>query len=368
MWPTQRKTGQQCTSQEGIEGAMLVSWNIRGLNKAGKIREISSHRLNFHTDIVILIETRVKKDKANAIRDKLQLKGIYMDNYNHHANGRIWIQWDNTKVDLRYLENRKRLWKDMKELHSRYVGPWCAIGHYNNVATANERICGKLIVESEYVDFNNLLNDAGLCEMDNKGDYFTWSNKQSENPIYSRIDRLIANTDWFQGNNDLVLNVLSPHISGHALLYLSKPTVARKKIRFRFNNNWTDIEGFQECVRQSCTKTTYGRPMEILWRKLMRLQPELKKLNKQVTDLQQRIIDTRKNLDLAYDALKSQPMDKSNIQRVRIYTKELVKWNGMEEQSMLQRTKINWLRMGDGNNAFFHAYFKARNNTKSIQF
>src|SRR4051812_33725273 len=82
---------------------MLISWNIRGLNKTGKIREISSHLLSFQTDIIILIETRVKKDKASAVRDKLKLRGTYMDNYNHHANGRIWVNWDHNRVDLRYV-------------------------------------------------------------------------------------------------------------------------------------------------------------------------------------------------------------------------------------------------------------------------
>lgn len=44
------------------------------------------------------------------------------------------------------------------------------------------------------------------------------------------------------------------------------------------------------------------------------------------------------------------------------------KWNEMEEKSTMQRTKINWLRIGDDNNAFFHAYLKARGSVKSIQF
>lgn len=82
---------------------MLVSWNIRGLNKAEKIREISSHLLKFQDEIVILIETRVKKTNVKAVIDKLHLKGVYIDNYNHHDNGRIWIQWDNNKLDIRLV-------------------------------------------------------------------------------------------------------------------------------------------------------------------------------------------------------------------------------------------------------------------------
>ena len=52
-----------------------MSWNIRGLNKAGKLREISSHLLNLQPSIVVLIETRVKEANAHKIRGKLGLKG-----------------------------------------------------------------------------------------------------------------------------------------------------------------------------------------------------------------------------------------------------------------------------------------------------
>lgn len=34
---------------------------------------------------------------------------------------------------------------------------------------------------------------------------------------------------------------------------------------------------------------------------------------------------------------------------------------------MLQRTKIDWLRMGDRNNSFFHAYLKIKHKAKSVR-
>lgn len=82
----------------------------------------------------------------------------------------------------------------MIELQRQYTGPWCSVGDYNNVATSNDRVGGKLIAEAKYVDYTDMLRAIGLCEMDSKGDFFTWTNKQSDNPIYSIIDRLIANT------------------------------------------------------------------------------------------------------------------------------------------------------------------------------
>lgn len=262
---------------------MLIAWNIRGLNKSGKIREISSHLLKFQADIVILVETRVKRTKSKAIRYKLNMKGEFMDNYNHHVNGKIWICWNSNKVDLKeerssiqyihcgvydksgvfkywlttiyalnQLEHMRFLWQQLEVIHSKYKGPWYAVGDFNNMASALVKIGGKLIVEAEHEDSNNMPGSTDMCEMESKGEFLTWSNKQSVNPIYSRIDRLIANPAWFQDNSELSLNVLSPHISYHVMVYLSHPNIpSLNSRRFRFNNSWTDIEGYIEVVKQS---------------------------------------------------------------------------------------------------------------------
>lgn len=68
---------------------MIISWNLRGLNKMGKLRETSSRLLNLYPKIAILLETRVKCDKAKKVKDYLNLRGKYLDNYQAHYNGRI---------------------------------------------------------------------------------------------------------------------------------------------------------------------------------------------------------------------------------------------------------------------------------------
>ncbi|CAK8576485.1 unnamed protein product [Lathyrus sativus] len=82
---------------------MLVSWNKRGLNKVGKIREIRSHLHELRHTIIILIETRVKETKAKSIRENIQIYDNYMDNYKDHTNGRIWIHWDSNIVDVKFV-------------------------------------------------------------------------------------------------------------------------------------------------------------------------------------------------------------------------------------------------------------------------
>lgn len=59
---------------------MIISWNVIGMIKAGKIKEVSSRLLDIKHDIVVLIELRVKRPKANKLREKLKLIGMYLNN------------------------------------------------------------------------------------------------------------------------------------------------------------------------------------------------------------------------------------------------------------------------------------------------
>jgi hypothetical protein len=230
---------------------MILSWNTRGLNKAGKAREVGSRLLGLKPHIAVLVETRVKKNKADNIKHKLRLSGKYLDNYSHHENGRIWLHWDDRIVDVRHisssaqmihcglfdtngvflywltaiyafnhLEQRKILWKELADIHQSQQGPWCLIGDFNNVLKATDRMGGKIVHESEYVDLASFMETAGLSDMDCIGDCYTWSNKQVDSTIYSKIDRVLANVDWFQLHLDSTLTIIDPGISDHSVLCL----------------------------------------------------------------------------------------------------------------------------------------------------
>ncbi|XP_058775452.1 uncharacterized protein LOC131649713 [Vicia villosa] len=203
-----------------------ASWNVRGLNKSGKLREISSRLRYIHPDIMIYIETRVKEPKAKIIREKLKLHDMYIDNYNNHANGRVWISWDTNKCDIKkilstdqaihcgvydhqgkfkyyltavYAHNtlaqRKLLWQTIVNIHSTVQGSWCIIGDLNNVMSSQDRIGGRKVKEAEYRDLHEMMNLTDLCEMESSGVHFTWNSRQSDGIIYSRIDRVLGNMD-----------------------------------------------------------------------------------------------------------------------------------------------------------------------------
>ncbi|XP_058776937.1 uncharacterized protein LOC131651282 [Vicia villosa] len=376
---------------------MIVSWNTRGLNNIGKLKEISSHLHELRPNISILIETRVKRNNAEKVRAKLNLPGSYANNYTSYANGRIWIHWNDSNIDLkivkrssqyihcgvysndgtfRYwltaiyahnqLEHRRILWKNLDMLFKSQQGAWCVLGDFNNVLTARDRGGGNLVTEKEYEDLHNMMDATGLGEMDNTGEFFTWSNKQSSNPIYSRIDRVLVNVQWFQENVDAVLHIHPPSISDHALLHISIPKVRTTTRIFRFSNHLTDLDDYDATVKHSWLKPARGRPMCVLWYKLQRLQRDLRNLHKPKNDIKRNIEKFRVDLLEAQNSLRTNRLDGELIDKVKRITDELIKWNALEESRLRKQTKVDWLRKGDDNSTFFYALLKAKQKRKTI--
>lgn len=88
---------------------MIVTWNVRGMNRSGKLREINSRLLKLHPEIVIFLETRVKCVKDNKARDKVMLGGRFLNNYCNHSNGRIWMELDDKKVDIKHIRSTNQM-------------------------------------------------------------------------------------------------------------------------------------------------------------------------------------------------------------------------------------------------------------------
>lgn len=47
-------------------------------------------------------------------------------------------------------------------------------------------------------------------------------------------------------------------------------------------------------------------------------------------------------------------------------SENLIHLNDIEEKVLSQPAKINWIRMGDGNNSYFHASIKSKQRTDTI--
>lgn len=93
-------------------------------------------------------------------------KWSFLDNYEKHNNGRIWMIWDESKIkvkrlawsnqyihcELEYikdgintLEQRKKLWRDIKSLQSNST--WFLMGDFNNMCNTQDKVGGSYLLK-----------------------------------------------------------------------------------------------------------------------------------------------------------------------------------------------------------------------------
>lgn len=99
--------------------------------------------------------------------------------------------------------------------------------------------------------------------------------------------------------------------------------------------------------------------VEIL-EKISRFQPTIRTLIRLLKGLKDQVEKDRKDLSKAQKALLLDKMNVGLIFKVKECIDIVTNLNKMEEQMFYQRAKLDWRKMGDGNNSFFHATLKTK--------
>ncbi|KAK4724359.1 hypothetical protein R3W88_027138 [Solanum pinnatisectum] len=171
---------------------------------------------------------------------------------------------------------------------------------------APDRLAGAPVTINEIKDFTECVKDIGVTELQWKGNYYTWTNKQHG------IDRISSKID----------KSISDHCPMQLLLQTTQHCV---KVNFKFFNVWTEHASFMGLV-ESIWKQEYDKDsMKKVWCKLMALQPVLR------------------------DTLK------------------LEKWSMIEESALRQKSRTKWIQLGDANNKYFSAIIQERTQKKQIR-
>lgn len=258
-------------------------WNVRGINfsaKHGPIREMVSKN---HFSIVVLLETKVKKENVNFIMSSCGLRMQYYDNYDFSVNWRIWLLWrdDDVSVKLLYSSDqiihvevqfknggphflftavyaandsppRQSMWNDIIRLSNSINLPWLVAGGFNTML-----VYGEKLVDGESVSFDNseLLQYTSLCtlqDMKFTGVFHTWcNNKEGDQRIYYKLDRFLVNDMWLQAFASIETLFERNAISDHACAIISIAPALRPKRSFKFCEMWIKHPDFFDLVQEA---------------------------------------------------------------------------------------------------------------------
>ncbi|KAK9723775.1 hypothetical protein RND81_05G024400 [Saponaria officinalis] len=244
---------------------MIISpWNVRGMNDPLKQQEVLDFFVRNKVDCGAIIETHIKAHSVNAIKRRFFQRFSLVTNLDFHPGGRLWVLWDSSTVTLRVLQGgaqflhcsllhiatqrfflvtfvyalnraseRLELWDHLRSVT---VGslPWICLGDFNVSLSSDERV-GCMVHEREMQEFRECLRDCSLEDHPYTGGVFTWHNKQDSCPKWAKLDRLLANQQWFL-NVPSTVAFLPPGVSDHASILLTVATFTRMYRPFRYLN------------------------------------------------------------------------------------------------------------------------------------
>ncbi|KAK6115461.1 hypothetical protein DH2020_007730 [Rehmannia glutinosa] len=286
----------------------ITSWNIRGLHKSLKQKNVT-HLLRHHKlDVIGLLETKLDETNLKKILRTCFVGRKHTCNFHTHPTGRIYVLWNPSTIDLQELDispqfihcvftckvssvsllasfiyayhtvgSRKPLWDNLISVSGNCSLPWIAIGDFNNVLNANEKCNGKDVTSTEVRDFEECCVLTGLTDLRSMECHSTWTN----NEVWCKLDRAMVNKHWFDQGLDGMANFFpSGCLSDHSPCIVSLLDVVTKNNRpFRFFNMWVSHTDFNDLVATHWDLYVRGTKQFIFCKKLKHLKRPLKELN-----------------------------------------------------------------------------------------
>ena len=187
----------------------ITCWNVRGLNKPEKCRELNRIIKSAACDIVILVETKIKQSRVQAQKNLIWPDAELFTNDSNETFGRIWVLWHPNSINAWFIsatdqfihlkvedkkngcqfnfigiyasnsmQERNTLWSDLTNIANGCLNvPWIVLGDFNTVRYTNEKEGGRQLSESQLQSFNDYIDTAALFNMKSVGNWLSWSNQ-----------------------------------------------------------------------------------------------------------------------------------------------------------------------------------------------
>lgn len=227
------------------------------------------------------------------------------------------------------------------------------------------------ILWGELVSFTDIINDSpwtstgdfkeltlllGLTDLRFSEHYLTWWDSNTEQTKYRKLDRVLINSEWHNLFPNSTATFLSRGLSDHcpAAINLGLEIIRRPK-PFQFFAHFIENPDFLPIVAQAWSTTVKGSPWFILTQKLKAVKNALKGLNSRVGNLHSRVNQARNKLSLFQNSLPTNP-SQLQITREQELMEEFSEALRLEECFLKQKSRVNWLKVGDGNNKYFFQF------------
>jgi exonuclease III len=254
--------------------------------------------------------------------------------------------------------------QELRNIRMACAGPWAVGGDFNLIYMAHDK--RNVNMDRAMMGrFRRLLNDVELSEVDLMDRRFTWSNER-EAPTLVWLDWVFVSTDWDQLFPDYVLQSSALDVSDHCPLLLGLQEFTMGKRRFHFKSFWSKFGGFLEEVKSSWDQPSEAAcPLQRLAYKYKRLARDLQSWSQRKTGHIKRQLQTAREivhqLEIAQD---SRLLSSQEGWPRRQLKQHILGLASLERTIARTRSRLNWLKEGDTNTAYFqhHARYRKKKN------
>ncbi|XP_074336862.1 uncharacterized protein LOC141674037 [Apium graveolens] len=214
--------------------------------------------------------------------------------------------------------------------------------------------------------FKDCLANCGLGTVRTVGVIFTWTNKCASNPIFKRLDRMVANGAWFNLFTERNAFIKPRGLMDHNAIIFEEPMQLQRVSKpFQFFNYMIDLPGFNDVVVKTWSLDCSGFCYNKFASRLKEAKLLLRQLNKNHGHVSSNVLDARTRLE----ELQVYMLNNGDPDLLALESELINKLNmalAEEESLFLQKSGVKWMGLGDGNNSFFHQQCKANWNHNKI--
>ena len=196
-------------------------------------------------------------------------------------------------------------------------------------------------------EFREAIHQCKFKDLGYYGPYFTWCNMQEgESRMFLRLDRALATLEWIDHYKDIKVHNLVESTSNHCALLISDATIQKhpNRRRFQFEAMWTKREECKDIIQEEWDGSQeLNSPIGIAAR-LSCCTENLSRWNKRVFGKIPRQIQKKRE---AFSTLVRRDKDRSLDSEINMIRKEINDLLDSEEIMLHQRSRVQWLGLGD---------------------
>ncbi|GJY89249.1 hypothetical protein Tco_0503877 [Tanacetum coccineum] len=289
---------------------------------------------------------------------------------------RVWLKMERKEIFCSFVlislivqPTAFLFWRNLSK-HKVYIHgrPWCILGDFNAALFMDDSTASGSNVDIAMREFRDCIEDIEVLDVQCTGLQYTWNQKpKGMNGMLKKLDRVMANiefNDHFVGAHA----IFKPYrISDHSPSVLCIPTLSRVKPRpFKFFNILTTHEKFLDVVKGNWEQQVSGFHMYRVVKKLKNMKKPFWKLLYDKGNLHANVSRVRAELDSIQTLLDADPFNAILREREASCVVEFNEAVLLEERFLKQKAKIQWLKEGDSNSAYFHKAVKSRTSRSRI--